>query len=245
MPKLLPFCFALAAILFIPKTSAGQAAPPDTSFIQKSVVGAVQSYNNAIGLQAHIYNGPEYYQPAKTYLDGYQFFESKNYEPSAVFYDGAWFEKVPLLYDVVLGEVITTHKATGYAQMLIKEKLDTFQLHGHTFINLKADTTANPTITPGYYDLLHNGSIKVLALRKKELQERATPQGMEGEYLTADKFYILRDGIYTQVASKGSVLKVLRDHKKPLSKFARTNELKFRKQREHAILSLAKHYETL
>ncbi|MEJ8757490.1 hypothetical protein WG947_10805 [Pontibacter sp. H259] len=245
MYKLLLLYFAAVALLLIPNTSAAQAAPPDTSFIQQSVTNAVQSYSEAMGLQAHIYNGPEYYQPAKPYLTGHQFFGSKNYEPSAVYYDGAWFNNVPLLYDVMIDEVITTHKASGYSQMLVKAKLDTFKLHGHTFIHIQNSSAATKTIAPGYYDLLHNGSIQVLSQRKKELQERATQTGMEGEYNEVDKFYVVKDGVYTQVASKVALLKVLRDKKKPLNKYARANKLKFRKQRESAIVSIAKHYETL
>ncbi|NDK56759.1 hypothetical protein [Pontibacter fetidus] len=236
---------AFFLLFLLPSIAFSQRTQQDTTFLEHSINDAVQRYRIAVGLQAHLYTGPEYYSPAKHYMTGHQFFNEKLLRKSAVFYDGTWFTDVPLLYDVVLDEVVTIHQGTGYFQKLIKEKTGAFVTDGHTFINLTADSVAGTDMPPGYYDLCYKGSVKVLARRKKEQQERATINGMEGEYLTVDKFYIWKDGIYYPVTRKSTMLKVLQDQKKELNRFARTNNLKFRKNREASIVKLAQLYDTL
>lgn len=77
------------------------------------------------------------------------------------------------------------------------------------------------------------------------MQDRATPDGMEGEFRVGDKLYIRKDGVYHQVSSKRSVYKVFKDKKKQLQKFTSTRRLKFRKQKEETILALASYYDSL
>ena len=77
------------------------------------------------------------------------------------------------------------------------------------------------------------------------MQDKATPTGMEGEFRVADTFYIRKDGKYDEVKSRRSVYKVFKDKKKQLQQYARSNRLKFRKQREEAILALTRYYDSL
>lgn len=236
---------AFFLLFFLPAIAFSQNTQPDTSFLEHSVNNAIQSYRSSVGLQAHLYTGSEYYSPVKTYVTGHQFFNDKVLRKGSVLYDGTWFTDVALLYDVMLDEVVTMHQGTGYFQKLIKQKTDAFVTDNHTFINLKADSVAGTDMNPGFYDLRYDGGVRVLARRKKELQERATIQGMEGEYLIVDRFYIWKEGTYYPVSRKSTVLKVLRDKKKELNKFARINKLRFRKNREEAIVMMAKQYDTL
>ena len=96
---------------------------------------------------------------------------------------------------------------------LIIGKVDTFQLHGHTFVRLQADSANQEMLQPGFYDLLHNGNTQLFVKRIKNMQDKATPAGMEGEFRVADKFYIQKDGEYHQVSSKRSVYKLFKDKK--------------------------------
>ncbi|GAB3197485.1 hypothetical protein ABID22_003409 [Pontibacter aydingkolensis] len=209
------------------------------------MANAVQTYRSTIGAHALLYNGTEYYVPAKSYAEGHQFFQEKTFQNGSVLYDGAWFEEIPILYDILIDELVTLHPGSSYSQKLVKQKVNSFKLRGHTFVRFDADSAAGTQMQPGFYDMLYNGSIKVFARREKNYQERLSADGREGKYTIEDKFYLWKDGTYQQVGSKSSVLKVLNDEKKNLSKFARANKLKFRSRREEAILKIAQQYDAL
>lgn len=222
-----------------------QSSPTDTAFLESSVKHALAAYDETIGVQTHLYNGTEYIDYKRPYLEGDQFFISKAVVPGNVFYDGSWYTQVSMLYDLVTDEVIMPHNSSGLMMKLISSKVDTFQMHGHTFVRHKADSAAQTLLQPGFYDLMHSDNSQFLVKRIKTSQERATPTGMEGEFREGDKFYILKDGKYHQVNSKRSVYKVFKDKKRQLQKFASAQRFKFRKQREEAILALTRYYDSL
>jgi hypothetical protein len=237
--------FPILQVILCAFTANAQTVLPDTSFVQQAVAGAVESYSKTVGMQAHLYTGPEYFALSKPHVEGHQFFSEKSFARGAVLYDGVWVEDVPLLYDVVLDEVITIHSNTGFSQMLVKEQVKAFKVFNHSFVHIKSDSLQGATLQPGFYDVLYNGKVQLVAKRKKSLQERASVNGMEGRYDIVDRFYLRKDGAYHQVSNKRSVLKVLQEEKKVLSKFARANKLKFKKERESAIIQIAQHYDTL
>ncbi|SIT86420.1 hypothetical protein [Pontibacter indicus] len=235
----------LTLVLFLNLLPFTILAQTDTSFVSNAVSDALRQYRTAVGVHAHLYNGPEYFVPVKTYVKGHQFYQDKIYQNGAVKYDGTWFEDVPMLYDLVLDELVIVNHGSGQAQRLVKSRVDAFNLHGHNFVRLQADSTTSVSIQPGFYDMLHSGSVQVLMKREKILFERASTEGMEGEYRDIDKFFLVKDGVYHQVSSKRSVMRVLQDQKKPLNKFASANKLRFRKNRENAIVRIAEHYDSL
>ncbi|WP_220626889.1 hypothetical protein [Pontibacter sp. HSC-14F20] len=227
---------------FLPFASYAQA---DTTFVDNAVSNVLQQYRTAVGVHAHLYNGPEYYVPIKSYVEGHQFYQDKIYQNGTVKYDGAWFEDVPMLYDLMQDELLIVNHGSGQSQQLVKNRVEAFKLYGHTFIRLQADSSTGLSLQPGFYDLLYDGNVQVLMKREKTLFERASTEGMEGEYRDASKFYLVKDGVYHQISNKRSVMRVLQDQKKPLNKFANANKLRFGKERERAIVKTAEHYDSL
>lgn len=220
-------------------------AQTDSSFVDNAVSEALEQYRTAIGVHAHLYNGPEYHVPVKSHVKGHQFYQDKIYQNGNVKYDGAWFEDVPMLYDLMQDELVIVNHGSGQAQRLVKSRVEAFKLYDHNFIRLQADSTTGLSIQPGFYDLLYSGELQVLMKREKTLFERASTEGMEGEYRDASKFYLVKDGVYHPVSNKRSVMRVLQDQKKPLNKFASANKLRFNKERENAIVKTAEHYDSL
>lgn len=235
----LQLCFMAVGSIY------AQNTPADTAFLQSSIKNALAAYEEAVGVQTHLYNGTEYIDYKKAHFEGDQFLISKAAARGNVFYDGTWYTQVPMLYDIVTDEVVVPHNSSGLMMKLITGKIDTFQLHGHTFVRLQADSASKEVLQPGFYDLLHNGNTQFLVKRIKNMQDRATPAGMEGEFRVGDKLYIRKDGGYHQVSSKRSVYKLFKDKKKLLQKYASSNGLKFRKKKEEAILALTRYYDSL
>jgi hypothetical protein len=232
-------CFLLVSVC------GAQNTPADTAFLQSSVKHALAAYEEAVGMQTHLYNGTEYVDYKKPHFVGDQFFVSKAATRGNIFYDGTRHTQVPMLYDLVTDEVIVPHNNSGLLMKLNTSKIDTFQLHGHTFVHLQADSAGQGLPSPGFYDLLHSHHTQFLARRSKNMQDKASSTGMVGRFEVGDKFYIRKDSIYHQVSSKRSVYRVLKDKRKQLQQYASAQKLKFRKEKEKAILALTQYYDSL
>ncbi|WP_139237239.1 hypothetical protein [Pontibacter akesuensis] len=222
-----------------------QGAAADTAFLQSSKAQAVAAYKKALGAQTQLYNGTEYVDYKLPYFEGHQFFASNAAENGHVFYDGTWYTDVPILYDLVRDEVIIPYSTTGLKMKLIGSKIDTFQVHDHLYVRLQPDSAGATALQPGFYDLLYSGDTQFLMKRIKQMEDRATQDGMEGEFRNVDKYFIKKDGVYHQVGSKRAVYRVLEDRKKELKKFASSQQLKFRKEKEAAILAIVTYYDSL
>jgi hypothetical protein len=241
----LPVFIAVQLYFLVVSVCGAQSTPADTAFLQSSVKHALAAYEEAVGMQTHLYNGTEYVDYRKSYFKGDQFFVSKAAVRGNIFYDGTWYTQVPMLYDIVTDEVMVPHNNSGLLMKLITGKVDTFQLHGHTFVRLQGDSAGQGLPAPGFYDLLYSDNTQFLARRSKNMQDKATSTGMEGKFMVGDKLYIRKDGIYHQVSSKRSVYNVFKDKRKQLQQYASAQGLKFRKEKEEAILALTTYYDSL
>lgn len=234
---------AIAVLSLLPSVLKAQTKQTDVDFLQQSTASAIDSYHDLVGLQKHLNTGTEYAVVKKSYVKGHQFFLDDLPQQGSVLYDGAWFDNVHLQYDVALDELVAVQGGNMYKVKLVKQKVKAFKIGEYAFTHITHDSTGK--LAPGFYNVLFDGKAKFLAKRGKVLQEKATTTGMEGEYQFIDKYYIYKDGAYHQVKSKGSVLRVFREDKKQLNKFLHDNSIKFRKNREEAILSIVQHNESL
>jgi hypothetical protein len=206
---------------------------------------ALAVYEAGIGDESHLYNGPQYVNYDKYYVTGHQFYRTDDPAPASIYYDGASYAQVPMLYDIMLDKIVLEHPSSEFQLSLINEKVKYFTFQNHTFIRLEKDSLANTPIKTGFYDLLHDGKVQFLAKRLKNLQEQATQEGMKGSFEQQNRFYIRKENIYYPVRDKRSVLKILPDKKKELQRHIREQNLKFGKNREEAILRLTQYYNTL
>jgi len=223
----------------------GQAIQPDSGLVAAAINNATTLYTQTLDSESHLYHGLEYVNYAKSYLKGHQFYRTDDETEGTILYDGARYTQVPLLYDLVLDQVVIEHPDGAYKISLITEKVKEFSLLGHTFIRLEQDTLSNSPIRPGFHDLLVAGNTTVLVRRTKNIQERPTQVGMEGEFHTKDKYFVQKNNRFYQVHSKKSVLQLFPNQKRELQKYARSNKLNFRKKREAAIMNLIQFYNTL
>lgn len=67
----------------------------------------------------------------------------------------------------------------------------------------------------------------------------------EESFSQSVKYYILKEGVYHAVRSKGSVLKVFKSKKKELARYIKQQKLDFRHAPEEAIVSVVREYERL
>lgn len=205
-----------------------------------------QRYVQALGYESRLYNGPEYVNYVRNYINGHQFFETATEQEATVVYGGATYVGVPLRYDLIRDELVLKAPLGALSMQLVNEQVSRFTLDEHTFIRLVADSSSNSPVSTGYYDLLVDGPVRVLVSRRKGIQERSTSDGMTGEVTQKNELFISKDNHYYRVSKAKSVLALFPEHKGELRKFIRTKKLKFSAaRRENAIADLVRYAATL
>jgi len=197
-----------------------------------------------MGPQAAIYNGAEYV-PFLFKREGTPFYESDIPVNGLVSYQHYLYNPIALQYDVSRGQVIILNYNQKTRLFLENSVIDSFYFAHHTFIRLEENASQNLTNT-GFYEVLLNGNIKVLANRKKNFKETIKENQLVRIFNILDQFYIKKNGKYFEVKNQKDVFRVLGDKKNEVKRQMRQQKIKFRqKYFEGGLLVAAKIYDQL
>lgn len=213
------------------------SAQTDSTFVAAAKENAIQFYTQTIGVQSRLFEGSEY----KDYIaqrDEFPFMHDDVINGN-VKYNGEIYKNVPLYYDLEIDQVITSYPHGNKVQLL-REKVQYFEMDGHKFVPLFNTRVAN-----GFYDLQYDGKLKFFVRKQKESVLKVNSNGSDPHrvFELRVKYFILKNGAYHSVKSKKSVLSLLKDKKRNLKKALRAEKIKFRSERERAIVFLLKNYE--
>jgi len=228
-----------------------QNALTDTSRLQKAVQHTIDFYIEEIGGDSHLFNGPGhrgYMRPAISH----PYYLSEDIQTGTLWFDGIFYKNVPLMYDITGDHLITLQyvKDSSYQYRSIfkmdlpREKTGGFTLGSREFIKLEPDTNTT-RMKPGFYELMHNGKVKLIVRRSKVYAEQIRDRDLERRYDSTSTYYLLKDGIFHHITSKKVLLGVLKDKRSALAAYIKKNKWKFRKQREVMIPEVAHYYEQL
>ena len=152
--------------------------PISVNLRQKALNNAESIFSKAIGQQSGLYNGPQYYFYNQLLIRGSAYFGENTSSCGNVNYNGAEYKGVQLIYDLYKDELITPLYDSAHYFYLIKDDVRNFDLPGHHFININADTLSNNSvIKSGYYDELYRGRTQVLARITKKVQPNMSSTG--------------------------------------------------------------------
>jgi hypothetical protein len=235
--------FIFCGMLLMALSCFAQPAP-DTSFLTLSKHHIVSLYQDAIGGQSRLYNGSKYEAPEHSY-EQHPYFLSIDWITGSLYYDGERFDEVPLMYDLLNNALVTEHYPSGHAIQLVDAKLERFSIDRHTFEKIDNESVANSLPASGFYDILHAGETKLVARRQKFMREEIVSNRIETNYEPRNRYFILRNGVFFPVKSKGSALKLMADKKQELKRFLKEKKLPFSKNRELLLKGMAEHYDTL
>lgn len=250
-------CAGCALLLLLSSlTARGQANGPEAS-LTAAVNAAQQRYIDSFGINPQLYSGPEYVDYAKKYhaRTNHQFFWAPELQTGTVHYNGQQYRNVGLSYDVVRDQVVLKQPSNPLTLRLINEQVRGFTIvttggaalpAEHRFVRLRADSTAGGVIRTGYYEVLADGRAQFLAKRAKRLQEEIVQGYVDVEFITTDRLYLKKDGVYYSVSGKPAVLRLLSDRGKELQQFAQEQRLSFKKDRaEKSLTELVAYYNKL
>ncbi|WP_074491224.1 hypothetical protein [Mucilaginibacter polytrichastri] len=233
--------------LFFINNGYAQKLSPDstaTSYVESYVVN---NYNKAIGQQSRLYNGVEYVPYNPLIKSNANFHDLADLRPGTVTFDGYTYSKVPMLYDVYKDLLVVQLYNNFSRYTLAGERVASFDLEGHHFVYIAADTVSNnTTFASGYYDQFYGGKTEAVARYTKTMQNQSSGNEIE-TYFTPTKrqFYIKKGEGYYPISSMGDIVNLLKEHKKELQQYIKSNGIDFKRDPEKAMAGIATYYDHL
>jgi hypothetical protein len=123
------------------------------------------------------------------------------------------------------------------------DKIGEFNMHGHRFLHLYPDSSN--VINEGFYDKLYDGKTDMFVKRTKLFREERTGNDILRVVDEKDFFYIHKRGEYHAVRSKKTLFNIFKDRRDEVRRELKRKGLKFRKNREAAVLTAVKYYDSL
>jgi len=235
--------FLLCFMVFV-KMAGAQDLTSDSLYNTLNNSYPVRLYFSAVGENAHIYTGYEYFTPDRN-IKGSPYYLSDGLWPSDLVYDDSYYTNIPILYDIVKDQVVINRLGQNFKISLVTDKLKTFTFHKHEFIRVSSDSTNGLFLENGFYDRLYHGKTIVLAKRKTRLQETYVYSQINYEYIRQDIYYVVIAGQIVQVDSKSSVLKLFNMKKSEIKSFIRKNKLNFKSDFEKTLVAVSAYYDQL
>lgn len=236
MPK--PLFHILLICIFSQHVTAQDA---DDTTLRENALNAINAYYQTLGEESPLYNGSEYLEYAYTLQEGHPFFLSTSFVNGSVILDGMIFRDVPMLYDIIKDQLIIRDFQKVYKINLAADRVQQFFLLGHVFVRLTRDSTGQ--IKTGFYDQLYNGKTSLFARREKKILEKYSNVQISKEVISQNIYYIKKDGVYHAVKNKSSMLAVLKNKKKDVQQYLKTNNIKFKQEPERAMIMAVKYYD--
>ncbi|HEV8513728.1 MAG TPA: hypothetical protein VGQ59_10645 [Cyclobacteriaceae bacterium] len=214
----------------------------DTAFIAASIANAKKVYEGFIQGNAHLYNGTEH-KAYQSLNEEHPYFIMDDWAIGSIVYDNELNENIATMYDLWHDKVVIEHFSSKSKIELISKKVSEFKLHDHTFVALKPDSAKQ--IQEGFYDQLYKGKISVYARRTKQYEERIQSNVLVRSFAEKNKYFLLKDGKYLPVNSKAAALDALHDKRKILKQQLSKSRIKYKKEKEKWLVTLAGYYDTL
>ena len=247
MPKKILLCLIVISCIFLSKRSRGQTSIGDTTGQQVALTRITDAYNKAIGQQSRLYNGQEH-NPYSPFIKGTAYFSDVNdFNPGTVTYDGIFYKDVPMMYDLYKDVVVAQLYNKFSTYCLINERVQSFDLLHHHFVYIVADSlNVKVGINTGFYDQLYSGNnLAVLVKRSKAIQSTSSSNTIETYFTSSKSFYLRKGNNYYSISGQSSLLNILKDKKKDLQQYIKTNKIKFKKAPEETMVAIVSRYDEL
>jgi hypothetical protein len=234
--------------LFCLTTLKMQAQPTnkDSLIADSAYASALRLYHTFMDPEPGLYRGNRYVDYDYRIQEGQPFFGPDSIRMGTVVYDGIFFDHVPLLYDLVLGSLITNDPYRAYKISLIMDLVDSFTITDHIFFRLL--DSLNPSAPRnGFYERLYQGHILLLKKEKKNYVDNVvvSVDNIQNYIGHTVSYYLKKGGTYYLVNTKKALLNTLKDRKNELRKFIRRNNLSWHDDKENLLLKVIPWYDGL
>ncbi|MEI6595582.1 MAG: hypothetical protein WCO28_08455 [Bacteroidota bacterium] len=244
MPALRNLCICTTVLCCSILQLKAQLSSKDSSLLKSSINNALSFYDKNIGEQSGKFNGSQNIGYPQGVIEKNPYFQSPNFSKGYILYNQVYYPNVNLLYDEAADLVVlqdSSHKIE-----LISEKLDGFGIKDSKFqYLLRKDANSNDLLNTGFYQVLVEGNASLYKKESKKITEKIV--GSELTYLieTYTYYYLLKQNKYTEIQSKKTIFRLLKDKEKELKKYAKTQHLNYRKDKDNMLSNVAEYYNLL
>ncbi|HTN22040.1 MAG TPA: hypothetical protein VL125_16290 [Pelobium sp.] len=237
--------FSVSFLLILFSSPYLWAQSNDSLFVAKVSNNITSHYLNQLGSGAPIYNGKKYIPDVRLDEHGHTLFINDQYTNGEFVYNGYAYKDKSLMYDLVYGQLVLLNFDKVGGIVVKSDMVDSFSLHNHKFINIKPAQIKDKEITPGYYDLLYDGDVALLAKRIKKITESTTQYKVERTVAQENTYYLYKNNKYNLVKGKKSLLKLLHNTNPQNLQYIKSHRLNFRKSKENAMVELVKFHDSI
>lgn len=167
------------------------------------------------------------------------FYHSTGWHKGSILFDGIWYHDVSLMYDTYMDEVIILHPSSTPVR-LISERIQEFRFEDFHFEHL--GPRVDIALKNGFYQRVVSGPVTIYIKRSKKIEENIVDLAIERKFISTDQYFVLKDGIYTPVHKQKSLLELVKNKRQGVLQHLKQKGLKFRKNREKAIIEMAEFY---
>jgi hypothetical protein len=239
MPKPL---FILLGLTLLCQVTSAQDSVADSAYAKAAYNNAVNSYYKYTDKQARLYNGFLHIGYSHK-IEGNAYYPDNTWKNGTVLYDGLSFPGTNMMYDVYKDELIIQH----FHRLMLtlhNEKIKEFGWEGHRFIRHVRDSAEKGSPATGFYEELYIGKTNLLARRQKILEETVTDV-LEQKFISKNFYYIKRNNAWYAVKTLKELRAVLKEKSKEIRQHLKKNKIKYRKERERALILAVQHFDEL
>ena len=201
------------------------------------------NYTRDLGLNARLYNGPEYEDYSNTVKIGFPYFVSKDYQPGSVIFDSILYPGLKVRFDVVKDLLMVLHPISYVSMQLRNETIGGFTIGDHLFVHLGVDSAEG--IKNAFYERLYAGKTPVYVRHRKALEDRNKSDDIYREAVPYDTYFLFKDNHYHQVRSSKGLFAIFKGREKLIQQHLRKQKLRFKRNKELAIVETAKFFDQL
>ena len=217
----------------------------DTNLVSNQLKIAGQYYSSKIADQSRLLNGIKYLPYRNQDYTGNGYYNTTELQKAYIRYDDVDFYDIPVLYDLHKDLLILRRRDDQGYMSLLNTKLDKFIINAHTFIKIVADS-ADKKIKTGFYDVLHEGSLQLLAKRTKAIEQEKSGITIRNLFVPYTKYFLHKENTFYDISGQKDMLKVLKDKKQELEQYIKANNLSFKNEdMEPSMIKLTNYYNQL
>lgn len=208
----------------------------------QSSKGLAEAYQSNIPLHQEIVSGGYYVDPPQN-IEGFPYFQSKNFEYGSLTINGLTYENVPLLYNIFSDEVVTFHPLHKQKTLIKTDKIEGFVLPENVrFIRVQE----NPEYShhgKGFYELVEEGEkANLLCKHFKTTKAKREMTQYSSIFLEKSDFLIQKEDQILEVKNKGQAIDFLSLDKKQINRSAKEKALNYRNNRRSYLSFLVESY---
>ncbi len=168
----------------------------------------LQLYQNQLPFFQELISGGEYVDFIGA-VDGEPFYKSRNFDYGQLRINSIDYEGVPLLYDSYRDYLVTFHPIYKQKILLKAEKVDEFVLFEKDKFKFFPGNESFSRHNNGFYQVLHDGEIKVLVKRYKTLKETKDLRESLDQLIEKEEYFLWFEEQFEKVDKKNSAIKLL------------------------------------